>query len=159
MPRGYRFLTTESTVCRKGHALVGNNRLEWYTADGRSQFNCAQCRRDRAAEWRKNNPELKYRRTIESQMRLRYGINSIEERDAILAAQGNACAICGRTDCHWGKGFNDTWHIDHDPGRPRTYRGILCAFCNTALGRLEKFLPQVQQYLTHHRQNSGLFGA
>jgi hypothetical protein len=97
--------------------------------------------------WRENNPERAYRGKIESQMRIRYGIKTIEERDAILASQGNACAICRRTDCVWGKGFNNTWHIDHDPNKPGTYRGILCAFCNTALGRLEKFLPAVTEYL------------
>ena len=76
-----------------------------------------------------------------------YGIQSIAERDSILVEQGNACAICGRTGLVWGKGYNDVWHIDHAHDQPGTHRAILCASCNTALGRLEPFLIRVVQYM------------
>jgi hypothetical protein len=82
-----------------------------------------------------------------------YGIESIEERDAILTAQGNACKICGRTDCTWGQGFMNVWHIDHDHDKPGTHRGILCGYCNTALGRLEKNLDKVLDYLAAYKGN------
>lgn len=124
-------------TCAEGHDLsVASYRLT-----------CKDCNRLNAKKFRDADPE-KYRRIKnEAQLRRLYGIQSLEHRDTILASQGNACAICRRTDCHWGRGFMDTWHIDHDPAKPGTYRGILCAFCNTALGRLEKFLPSVIKYV------------
>lgn len=67
-------------------------------------------------------------------VRLRYGI-SLEEFTTLLEAQGG-CATCGRT-VSGGK----NWHVDHDhaccDGKNscgRCIRGILCHFCNLALG-------------------------
>ena len=73
------------------------------------------------------------------------------DRQETLASQGNACAICGRTDCHWGKGFNDVWHTDHSHDKPGTHRGVLCASCNTSLGKLEPFMDKVIAYLAKWR--------
>ena len=84
-------------------------------------------------------------------MRQRYNIQSLEERDALLESQGSACGICGRTGLKWGKGFNDVWHIDHEHDKPGTHRGILCAYCNTALGRLEPHMDKVLAYLAKYK--------
>lgn len=54
----------------------------------------------------------------------RYGI-TYEEKTAILAAQGNACKICGKTDARW--------HVDHCH-KTSVLRGILCHNCNIMLG-------------------------
>lgn len=57
-----------------------------------------------------------------------YGLTP-EEYDAILAAQGDRCAICQRL-------FVATPHIDHEHGGH--VRGLLCGYCNTRLvGRLK----------------------
>jgi len=70
-----------------------------------------------------------------------YGI-SIQERDAMLATQGNACGICGsetpgRTD----------WHTDHDHNIGKSaVRGILCYRCNTTLGQLGDNLDSVRNW-------------
>ena len=131
------------THCKHGHEFTPEN--TWRNAQGHRW--CRECNRLNQKTQRTADPDRLNRTKKETQNRRLYGIDSIEERDAILASQGNACAICRRTDCTWGKGFKDVWHIDHDPLKPGTYRGILCAFCNTALGRLEKFLPAVTEYL------------
>jgi hypothetical protein len=68
-------------------------------------------------------------RTRERDRRLRetYGI-STKTLESMLVAQGNACAICGRSD--WpGRGP----HVDHNHSSGLV-RGILCIHCNQALG-------------------------
>ncbi len=115
-------------VCTRGHGDVG------YSEQGQ----CLQCNRDRKNEW---------------QCQKLYGC-SIAERNAELASQGNACAICGRTGLVWGKGFNDVWHTDHDHGQDGTHRGILCATCNLALGKLEPHWDKVLAYLDKWRKRN-----
>ena len=99
--------------------------------------------KDRYAAYRKQHPErLKARNSKYNAKKAakrynitwRYGITPAEY-DAILAAQGYCCAICG-TDAPGGKG----WHTDHDHsgGKVRgKVRGILCGRCNMALGLLD----------------------
>src|SRR5208337_870920 len=122
-------MAKQKTHCIHGHELTGESTIQTFHPKGwKNGRKCLLCKSVEHRRWRDKNPEHMYRSRIESQMRFRYGINSIEERDAILVSQGNACAICRRTDCTWGKGFQNVWHIDHDPSKPGTYRGILCAF-------------------------------
>lgn len=61
-----------------------------------------------------------------------------KQYEELFKSQGNACAVCGRTEMI-GRG----WTIDHDhsccAGRNscgECVRGILCSNCNTALGLL-----------------------
>jgi hypothetical protein len=66
-----------------------------------------------------------------------YGI-TLEDFDAMLAAQGGCCIICNTADPHGG------WAIDHDHsccpnikrlgGCGNCTRGILCSRCNLMLG-------------------------
>lgn len=57
-------------------------------------------------------------------MRRRYGID-LPEYEALLAAQGGVCAICGAESPN---------HIDHDHATGKV-RGILCFNCNGGLGQ------------------------
>lgn len=53
---------------------------------------------------------------------------TVEEFDALLDAQGGACAIC-ESPCRTGKRLA----VDHDHGTGDV-RGLLCAACNRGLG-------------------------
>lgn len=82
------------------------------------QSSCRQCERERL-------------------QRRKHGLTS-EEKAALAETQGG-CATCSRTD-PGAKG----WVVDHDrkccPGEtscPRCRRGVLCHWCNTALGYAE----------------------
>lgn len=152
MPKGvYDHSILQHTYCLRGHELTKENSRQTYKNGRPNGRRCRQCGLDDHKVFREKNPEYMSRSRMNSQGRIRYGMEDyLKERDEILASQGNACAICRRTDCHWGRGFKDTWHVDHDPTKSGTHRGVLCAFCNTALGRLEKFMPQVQAYLSRH---------
>ena len=61
-------------------------------------------------------------------LRHRYGLTQ-EAFDALLAAQGNRCGVCGGPPVGPGK----TYHVDHDHQSGRV-RGLLCQYCNVALG-------------------------
>jgi hypothetical protein len=61
----------------------------------------------------------------------KYGI-TIKQRDAMLAAQGGACAICRKVLGPFGSRGHDAC-VDHCH-RSSCVRGILCNHCNKALG-------------------------
>ena len=84
----------------------------------------------RAHEKRKDDPAFRQRKRDNELMRV-YGITRAE-LDALRAAQGDACAICGggRT------GPGTRLHIDHCHKSNRI-RGLLCSKCNTAVGLLD----------------------
>ena len=80
----------------------------------------------------------------------RYGI-TLEQRDALLAAQGGTCALCPAEIGFSGRGFDrSTAHIDHDHATGKV-RGILCASCNTALGRLGDSVESLERAVKYLR--------
>jgi hypothetical protein len=97
-----------------------------------------------ASRWQRKQ-ELHGRDVLLAQIRAnslkrRFGLTT-EEYDALLAAQGGGCAICGRTPEENGRRLP----VDHDhaccPDRSRTcgrcIRGLLCTPCNNRLGVIE----------------------
>lgn len=73
-----------------------------------------------------------------SHLKRTYGI-TLEEYDAMLAAQGGGCWICG------SPGRDDiALHVDHDHVTGEI-RGLLCFTCNNALGDLGDSLERVER--------------
>lgn len=64
-------------------------------------------------------------------LRANYGI-SIDDYDRMLAGQGGCCAVCGVPG---GEARPHRLHVDHDH-ITGLVRGLLCANCNHALGKL-----------------------
>jgi hypothetical protein len=64
-----------------------------------------------------------YGSTRDYHLRRRYGITSADV-DAMIAAQGGVCALCGERKPE---------HVDHDHVTGRV-RGVLCFCCNQGLG-------------------------
>ena len=118
-------------------------------ARGRTKMQTLEERRASQKRYRAANPDVMYRSRTRSQLKQRYDI-TIEQRDAMLAEQGNRCKLCGRDDCHWGKGFQNVWHIDHVHGT-KIVRGILCAACNMLVGQIEKNITLAQEVLKYLR--------
>jgi hypothetical protein len=129
---------------------------EWWATDFRGQAPhfCEVCRpyakRDRAREDSKKF-RASHRESLNEQKRRAYAHDSrpfqsarmktwysitLDDFEAILLAQGNACAFCRRPPEDNTKRF----HVDHDhaccPGRVscgKCIRGLLCHFCNSSL--------------------------
>lgn len=149
-------------MCRK----CGQERplLEFYahrcTADGRANY-CRACAKDYQREWRAKHPE-RVRRHNETKSadpvkrtrsalaarvwRLKlYGLTP-ESYDALLAAQGGVCAICGRAGSEWDVGRS--LHVDHDHAT-NVVRGLLCHTCNVGLGSFADDIDWLARAITY----------
>lgn len=76
-----------------------------------------------------------------------YGI-TLHEFEKMFDKQGRRCAICRGILCH-GK----NWHVDHDH-KTKEIRGILCGWCNTALGKFQEnpnILEMAKLYITRYK--------
>lgn len=79
--------------------------------------------------------------------RSRYGITR-DDFDAMLARQGNVCAICKRHPEE--RNGKSKWNVDHDHETGKV-RGLLCSACNIGLGVLERGdIERLQAYLAQH---------
>lgn len=98
----------------------------------------------KSQEWSKANPEkVKHARLMSA-----FGM-SLDQFNAMMELQGNACAICGYSDMSNPKVFH---HVDHCHSTGKV-RGILCTNCNTALGKFKddtSLLYSAISYLIKH---------
>ena len=91
---------------------------------------CKNCHRERARGYWKKKPlpkEIQRERNLQKA----FGIG-ISDYNRILEAQDNCCAICGVNSCAAGRNFA----VDHCH-KTGIVRGLLCKFCNTALGQFQ----------------------
>lgn len=102
---------------------------------------------DSDPKWRGRQLQLKR----ESLLRVRYGLTP-DEYDSLLSAQKGACAICHKAQPNNGKG-DKYFDVDHDHKTKRV-RGLLCRWCNTGLGileRSEEWISRAKTYLEYHK--------
>jgi hypothetical protein len=139
------------THCKRGHEFTEANAIQLFKNGIKNGRRCRKCHNERV---KKNALEDKngtfYRNRTHFQLRSRYGIESLEEREALLTAQDNKCAICGTDTCTWGKGFENKWHIDHKHDGTANHRGILCSRCNLVIGKVNDdpdLLEKMAKYL------------
>jgi hypothetical protein len=107
----------------------------WYEANRQRAI-------DAAREWQRRNPE-RYRETQErynarrkseyraDHLRRNFGF-TLEEYDAILAAQDGRCGICGDEPAP-----GQFLHVDHDH-ESGDVRGLLCVRCNNGCGQFRE---------------------
>lgn len=71
---------------------------------------------------------------------------TVQDYQEMLASQGGCCAICKRPEdkIHHASGTVQRLAVDHDhtccptlPACGSCNRGLLCAWCNTLLGKIE----------------------
>lgn len=93
---------------------------------------CVACRRSTNDECRARRRELTDANARRVRLRVRFGI-SPEEYDALVALQGNLCALCREPQ----KQHFQYFAIDHDHNSG-AIRGLLCTPCNAAIGLLQE---------------------
>ena len=74
------------------------------------------------------------------QQAARYGV-TVDHVEALKAAQGGKCAVCG-TDEPGGRG-GGRWYVDHDHVSGAV-RGLLCNHCNLGLGHFRDNVEALQ---------------
>ena len=132
----------ECTECARAY------RRQWYVANREEAIRRTQQwrtdNRDRYDEYRaeyRQRPERK-RKMRDLYYRRTFGI-SADEVDALIAAQGGACAICGRTPER-----EASWHVDHDH-ETGAVRGVLCIDCNHGIGKLGDSIERLQAAIAY----------
>lgn len=116
---------------------------------------CKVCSNIRRQQWGLKNPEkvaLSWRKSVLK----RYNL-TLADYDAMLAAQGGGCAICGAKE---PGGVGKRFAVDHDhaccPERMKScgkcVRGLLCTYCNLHLAgedlqRLRNAVGYLEDYL------------
>lgn len=99
--------------------------------------------RKRAAENRRKCPTLKMR-VRRYWLKSAYGMTQNDWAD-MFGRQGNACAVCGKTD-------TKRWAVDHDHKTGKV-RAVLCLRCNILLGHAKENMQTLQSaidYLLRH---------
>ena len=102
--------------------------------DGRQAW-CKICVKERQKKLRRPIDPKKQRAF---NLKRRYGL-TVEQWDEMLIAQSGLCALCMEA-------LRDP-HVDHSHATGEV-RGLLCLWCNTMLGRVERLgLPYIERYL------------
>lgn len=131
---------------------------------------CKACRKVTKENWRRkyperakaydkkrhSSPEFKARRKL-NRIKETYGI-TLEQKHALLKAQGGCCAICKTADPTPVRKNQDPWFVDHCHAYEEStggikIRGILCCLCNFMLGNAKdsrETLLAAVQYINKH---------
>lgn len=122
--------------------LTPEQRAKRNAARRRRYASDAEYRERCKAEARSRDKEV----VRDGRLRSQFGITAAQY-DAMLAAQGGGCAICGKGS---GDGRGHRLHVDHCH-RSGKVRGILCASCNLGLGKFgddARMLKRAAEYLS-----------
>lgn len=96
----------------------------------------------RTSVWRKLQDGTRVKQQLRNSVLRKYRLTQ-QQWDALMEAQGRACASCGRGDS--GRS-NSTFSIDHDHVSGLV-RGLLCHPCNVVLGQSGDSADGVRQLL------------
>jgi hypothetical protein len=108
-------------------------------------------------EWYQENREevletMKSPKGRDVTLRRKYGI-TYQDFERMLEEQANCCAICGSNKPRGNRGVFAVDHC-HTTGK---VRGLLCSFCNAALGLLQERIETLEAaivYLRFHTENT-----
>ena len=140
--RRIRFKNGKTDDCRFDNMTLFNGiggEYDYKTRDGKAAYLRA---------YRKATPELEKARGL----RDNFGI-SLAEYNQMLLDQNNVCAICKHPETHMRNGKVKALAVDHHHGTGKI-RGLLCADCNTGIGKLKDSPDVLQSAIEYLRKHS-----
>lgn len=152
----YNATLATSKTCRRceGTHSIKDFSVDRSKKDGRSIY-CFNCVR-KINKTRRSKPEVKAKRqkTRRDQianrawrLKTRYGM-TLQQFDSLFEAQGKCCAIC-KSDKSDSKNFV----VDHSHQTGKI-RGILCSYCNRALGMFRDSPELLSKAIKYLREES-----
>lgn len=146
---------TDSKRCPKCHEAKARSEFhkDSRNKDGLYAY-CKECNKAKARAWAAANPDKVLARSQRraaagvfraNNLRYKYGL-TLAEYDALLAAQGGVCAICGRADAR--REGHRNLVVDHCHTSDRI-RGLLCHSCNRGIGLLQDSAEILKKALTY----------
>lgn len=140
--RRIRYKNGKTDDCRFENMTLFNGiggEYDYKTREGRNAYLRA---------YREATPEIQKARSL----RADFGI-SLEEYNAMLEAQGGICAICKQPETHKRNGKIKALAVDHHHGTGKI-RGLLCADCNTGIGKLKDSVNVLQSAIDYLHKHS-----
>lgn len=120
------------------------------TATSKHMGQCKECYNQKVLKYQQANPKRTAATMWKSHLKTRYGI-TVEQYDAIAAAQDGKCAICG---CVEDDGRKLALDHNHKTGKTRE---LLCIRCNLLIGRCDEsilLLAKAAMYLQKHNDEA-----
>lgn len=121
-------LTKQCTKCMQTKSLSLFGR---HSRRGTRDSWCKACRREKSLATHRADRIVGIDRARRNRLKKKFGL-SVEQYESLLLSQGGVCAIC-REPCSSGNRLA----VDHDHTTGKV-RGLLCAQCNQALGKLQE---------------------
>jgi hypothetical protein len=103
----------------------------------------------------KHHKEFLYYRARRAHLSVNFGI-SLQEYEALEAAQGGVCAICKKPEEALDSrrpGFKRKLAVDHCHTTGKI-RGLLCGCCNTGIGQLKDSVEILENAITYLKRNT-----
>lgn len=162
--------TTRASICRDCQTVIDREKmLQWFSG-GKPQkhkaeslwegilYDCLSCKRvlpdhhfplTRANKRGVVCQECRVKSIAEKSLRWHYGISQAQY-EALLEEQGGVCAICHRPE----KSKNaKNLSVDHDHVTGKV-RGLLCSFCNHALGYFRDDITALERAIDYLKANA-----
>lgn len=127
-------------LCKRGHSMEEYRRFH---PNGDSY--CSACKVQRTKKSRKEQPEKHKHYGWKSRIKGMYGITEEQYSEMFIEQEGK-CGICFTSLIYRDK----TTHIDHNHDTGEV-RGLLCHWCNTAIGLLREdteIMKNAIEYMT-----------
>ena len=102
-----------------------------------------------ATRWREDNYERSLRSDHNKHLLKNYGI-TVEDFERMVEVRANRCDICKRTPEEVGD--NRRLSVDHCHNTGKI-RGLLCRWCNTAIGQLQDSVEVMENAVQYMKEN------
>lgn len=132
-------LTKICTSCKEEKSIA---EFHIRRKEQRPYSSCKKCRNEQGRIWKATPKAISLRK--ERELKKFYNL-TLDQYKEILAAQGNGCAICGRTK---PSRANNYFSVDHDHSTG-LFRGLLCDPCNQALGLFKDSIETLRRAATY----------